>query len=63
MAASAPARAAAYITTPIYYVNDRPHIGHAYTTTLCDIWARAMRQQGLLTDDEYAAAKAKLLAG
>ena len=36
----------AYITTPIYYVNDKPHIGHAYTTTLCDIWARAMRARG-----------------
>jgi methionyl-tRNA synthetase len=33
-----------YITTPIYYVNDSPHIGHVYTTTLCDIYARAMRQ-------------------
>jgi methionine--tRNA ligase len=32
-----------YITTPIYYVNDRPHIGHVYTTTLCDVYARAMR--------------------
>ena len=36
----------AYITTPIYYVNDKPHIGHAYTTTLCDIWARSMRALG-----------------
>ncbi len=36
----------ACITTPIYYVNDRPHIGHAYTTTICDIWARAMRLRG-----------------
>ncbi len=36
----------AYITTPIYYVNDRPHIGHAYTTTLCDVWSRAMRLDG-----------------
>jgi methionine--tRNA ligase len=36
----------ATITTPIYYVNDRPHIGHAYTTTLCDVWARAMRLRG-----------------
>ena len=27
----------AYITTPIYYVNDKPHIGHAYSTTLCDV--------------------------
>ena len=34
------------ITTPIYYVNDRPHIGHVYTTTLCDTWARAMRARG-----------------
>ena len=29
-----------FITTPIYYVNDRPHIGHAYTTIACDIIAR-----------------------
>ena len=29
-----------YITTPIYYVNDKPHIGHAYTTLACDILAR-----------------------
>src|SRR5262245_26433062 len=36
----------AYITTPIYYVNDKPHIGHAYTTTLCDVWSRAMRFLG-----------------
>jgi len=35
-----------YITTPIYYVNDRPHIGHVYTTTLCDVYSRAMRQVG-----------------
>lgn len=35
-----------YITTPIYYVNDRPHIGHAYTLTACDVLARAMRMQG-----------------
>ena len=35
----------ACITTPIYYVNDRPHIGHIFTTTLCDAWARAMRLQ------------------
>ena len=33
-----------YVTTPIYYVNDRPHIGHVYTTTLCDVYARSMRQ-------------------
>ncbi|MDA1027374.1 MAG: class I tRNA ligase family protein, partial [Planctomycetota bacterium] len=41
-----PDQSPAYITTPIYYVNDRPHIGHAYTTTLCDVWARAMRFAG-----------------
>ena len=39
-----------YITTPIYYVNDRPHIGHAYTTTLADVLARYHR---LLGDDTY----------
>ena len=32
-----------YITTPIYYVNDVPHIGHAYTTLACDIMARFKR--------------------
>ena len=34
------------ITTPIFYVNDRPHIGHLYTSTLCDVYARAMRLAG-----------------
>src|SRR3989344_3295475 len=34
-----------YITTPIYYVNDRPHIGHAYTTIAADIVARYARSQ------------------
>ena len=28
-----------YVTTPIYYVNDEPHIGHAYTTILADVLA------------------------
>ena len=28
-----------YVTTPIYYVNDRPHIGHAYTTIMADVLA------------------------
>ena len=32
-----------YITTPIYYVNDVPHLGHAYTTIACDALARFMR--------------------
>jgi methionyl-tRNA synthetase len=36
----------AYITTPIYYVNDKPHIGHVYTSTVCDVWARFMRFAG-----------------
>jgi methionyl-tRNA synthetase len=35
-----------YITTPIYYVNDKPHIGHAYTTLACDVLARFMRLDG-----------------
>src|SRR5271168_2259761 len=35
-----------YITTPIYYVNDKPHIGHAYTTLACDVIARFMRLDG-----------------
>lgn len=35
-----------FITTPIYYVNARPHIGHAYTTIACDTWARYQRLQG-----------------
>ena len=35
-----------YITTPIYYVNDVPHIGHAYTSIACDVLARAKRLQG-----------------
>jgi methionyl-tRNA synthetase len=32
-----------YITTPIYYVNDKPHIGHAYTSVICDFLARFYR--------------------
>jgi methionyl-tRNA synthetase len=35
-----------YITTPIYYVNDIPHIGHMYTTLACDTIARFMRLDG-----------------
>lgn len=35
-----------YITTPIYYVNDVPHIGHAYTTMACDALARFKRLDG-----------------
>jgi methionyl-tRNA synthetase len=35
-----------YVTTPIYYVNAAPHLGHAYTTLGADILARHMRQRG-----------------
>jgi methionyl-tRNA synthetase len=35
-----------YITTPIYYVNAAPHLGHAYTTIACDVLARHHRQRG-----------------
>ena len=35
-----------YITTPIYYVNDKPHTGHAYTTIACDVIARFKRLDG-----------------
>ncbi len=35
-----------YLTTPIYYVNDKPHIGHAYTTLACDVLARFHRLDG-----------------
>ncbi len=39
-----------YVTTPIYYVNDEPHIGHAYTTILADVVARFHRALG---DETY----------
>ena len=35
-----------YVTTPIYYVNDVPHIGHAYTTIACDIFSRFNKLKG-----------------
>jgi len=35
-----------YLTTPLYYVNDRPHLGHAYTTIAADCLARWYRMQG-----------------
>ena len=38
-----------YITTPIYYVNARPHIGHTYTTIVCDAIARRQRMLGVDT--------------
>jgi methionyl-tRNA synthetase len=48
-----------YLTTPIYYVNSTPHIGHAYTTIAADVLARHHKQRGeetfLLTGtDEHA---------
>ncbi|MGP1346084.1 MAG: methionine--tRNA ligase [Phycisphaerales bacterium] len=48
-----------YITTPIYYVNDRPHVGHTYTTIVADAIARFMRLSGrdvffLTGTDEHA---------
>lgn len=35
-----------YVSTPIYYVNDKPHLGHAYTTVACDAKARFHRLRG-----------------
>jgi methionyl-tRNA synthetase len=43
---SVPDRRPCFITTPIYYVNDRPHIGHAYTSLAADVLARWRRLQG-----------------
>jgi methionyl-tRNA synthetase len=56
-----------YLTTPIYYVNDKPHIGHAYTTIAADVLARHHRQRGdrtwLLTGvDEHASKVARVAA-
>ena len=49
-----------YVTTPIYYVNDRPHLGHSYTTIAADVLARYFRLQGervffLTGTDEHGA--------
>ncbi|MGW4691691.1 methionine--tRNA ligase [Kitasatospora cineracea] len=41
-----PGGGAYYVTTPIYYVNDRPHLGHAYTTVAGDVLTRWHRQRG-----------------
>ncbi len=38
-----------YLTTPIYYVNARPHLGHTYTTVVCDTIARRKRMHGVDT--------------
>ena len=60
-----------FITTPIYYVNDEPHIGHAYTSIACDVIARFNRLKNknimfLTGTDEHGlkieqAAKKKIL--
>jgi methionyl-tRNA synthetase len=44
--ATSPDGKAFFVTTPIYYVNDAPHIGHAYTTVAADVLARWHRQRG-----------------
>src|SRR3954463_3996537 len=38
-----------YITTPLYYVNARPHLGHSYTTILADVIKRHREQRGIKT--------------
>lgn len=48
--ANAPVSSRFYVTTPIYYMNALPHLGHAYTTVLCDVMARYHRLWG---DDTY----------
>jgi len=53
-----------YVTTPIYYVNDVPHIGHAYTTLAADVIARYKRLCGyqvffLTGTDEHGSKVAK----
>jgi methionyl-tRNA synthetase len=54
-----------YLTTPIYYVNSTPHIGHAYTTIAADILVRHQRQRGedtffLTGVDEHASKVARV---
>jgi len=46
---SAPKENRFYLTTPIYYVNARPHLGHAYSTIVCDALARRRRALGVET--------------
>jgi methionyl-tRNA synthetase len=49
MSDQAPAQTRFYLTTPIYYVNARPHLGHAYSTIVCDAIARRKRALGIDT--------------
>jgi methionyl-tRNA synthetase len=56
-----------YVTTPIYYANDAPHIGHAYTSLACDVLARFKRLDGydvmfLTGTDEHGQKIAKAAA-
>ncbi len=56
-----------YVTTPIYYVNDKPHIGHSYTTIAADLLARLHRLSGreaffLTGTDEHGAKVAEAAA-
>ncbi|MAI49327.1 MAG: methionine--tRNA ligase [Rhodospirillaceae bacterium] len=46
MSGKKPSNETYYVTSPIYYVNDAPHIGHAYTTLACDVLARFKRLDG-----------------
>ncbi|HXS77673.1 MAG TPA: methionine--tRNA ligase [Terracidiphilus sp.] len=49
MAKTDPSSSHFYLTTPIYYVNARPHLGHAYSTIVCDAIARRKRAMGIDT--------------
>ncbi|MDE3199410.1 MAG: methionine--tRNA ligase [Acidobacteriota bacterium] len=49
MTTPATEKARYYLTTPIYYVNARPHLGHAYSTIVCDAIARRKRALGIDT--------------
>ena len=49
MAKTDPTPSRFYLTTPIYYVNARPHLGHAYSTIVCDAIARRKRAMGIET--------------
>ena len=56
-----------YVTTPIYYVNDKPHLGHVYTTMVADVVARYHRLRGddtffLTGVDEHAAKVSEMAA-
>ncbi|MSO44590.1 MAG: methionine--tRNA ligase [Thermoleophilia bacterium] len=58
--AASPVPGRFFITTPIYYVNADPHVGHAYTTIMADVFARHHRQRGedvffLTGTDEHGA--------